>query len=101
MGALRKQWQVPPRFLRSALRHRSQATGPVPIPATKSRPPIWRQNRIPQYEPERRTAIVLPNGMFAFMDNMVTELRFTPFLPLSVLAAPLKHIQAKNAALSA
>jgi hypothetical protein len=33
-GAVRKQWQVPPRFLRRALRHRSQAKGRVTIPAT-------------------------------------------------------------------
>ena len=37
-GAVRKQWQVLPRFLRRALRGRSQAKGPVTTPSRAVRP---------------------------------------------------------------
>jgi hypothetical protein len=86
-GAVRKQWQVLPRFLRRALRGRSQARGPVTTPSTESCPPIWQQKKIPQYELDQRTTILRPKGMFAFMENMIIEVLLVPFWPLSVCAA--------------
>src|SRR5258708_27972590 len=37
-GVVREQWQVPPHFLRPALRHHSQARCPATIPSTESWP---------------------------------------------------------------
>jgi hypothetical protein len=82
-GAVCKQWQVPPRFLRRTLRHRSQAKWPVPIPATTSRPQIWQQDRDPQYEQKRRTTILPLIGLLAFMDNVTIEVLLAPSRPLS------------------
>ena len=85
--AVCKQWQVPPRSLRRTLRDRSQATWPVPIPATKSRPQIWQQDRDPQYQQKRRTTILPLIGLFAFMHNMIIEMLLAPSRPLSECAA--------------
>jgi hypothetical protein len=85
-GAVGKQWQVPPRSSRRTLRDRSQATCPVPIPATKSRPQIWQQDRDPQYEQKRRTTIPPLIGLLAFMDNVIIEVLLAPSRPLSECA---------------
>ena len=82
-GVVRERWQVPPRCLRPALRHHSQARGSEMIPSTKSRPPIGRQKRIPQNELEPRTTSLRPKGMVAFMDNMITEIPFAQSRPFS------------------
>lgn len=83
-GAVCKQWQVPPRFLRRALRHRSQAT--CPVPGTKSCRQIWREDRIPQYEAKRRTTIVRLKGMLASMNDILTYGLPASFWPLSLSA---------------
>jgi len=79
-GVVRERWQVPPRFLRPALRHHSQARGSQMIPSTKSRPPIGRQKRIPQNELEARTTSLRPKGMVV----SITELPFAQSRPFSV-----------------
>jgi len=83
-GVVREQWQVPPHFLRPALRHHSQARCPATIPSTESHPPIEQQKRIPQKELEQRTTILRPKGMVAFMDNTIIEFLFAQFRPFSV-----------------
>ena len=83
-GVVRDRWQVPPRFLRLALRHHSQARGSEMIPSTKRRPPIGRQKRISQNALEPRTTILRRKGMVAFMENMIIELPFAQFRPFSV-----------------
>ena len=83
-GVVREQWQVPPHFLRPALRHHSQARGPATIPSNKSHPPIGQQKRIPQKELEQRTTILRPKGIVAFMDNMIIELLLAQFRPFWV-----------------
>jgi len=83
-GVVREQWQVPPHFLRPALRHHAQARGPAMIPSTKSRPPIGQHKRIPQNDLEPRTTILHPKGMVALTDNMIIELLFVQSRPFSV-----------------
>ena len=83
-GVVRDRWQVPPRFLRLALGHHSQARSSEMIPSTKRRPPIGRQKRISQNELEPRTTILRRKGMVAFMDNMIIELLFAHSWPFSV-----------------
>jgi hypothetical protein len=83
-GVVRERWQVPPRFLRLALRHHSQARGSEMIPSTRRRPPIGRQKRIPQNELEPRTTFLRPKGMVAFMDNVIIELPFAQSRAFSV-----------------